>query len=110
VRSAFRSLLLLGSLGPTLTFAQTNNLPKVQHVIVVIQENRTPDNLFGSDFYNPQGRQLPLADLVSQGSCHGSGADGTTMSSPGTATRPGARDTPAARASGMFTASASPCW
>jgi phospholipase C len=42
----------------------------IQHVIIVIQENRTPDNLFGSDLLNSD-RRLPNADLVSQGSCHG---------------------------------------
>jgi phospholipase C len=29
--------------------AQTNNISTIQHVIVVIQENRTPDNLFHED-------------------------------------------------------------
>jgi phospholipase C len=44
-----------------------NNTP-IQHVIILIQENRTPDNLFGSDaFANP--RQLPKADLVTTGLC-----------------------------------------
>jgi hypothetical protein len=40
----------------------------VQHVIVLIQENRTPDNLFGSDAFASQ-RQLPGADLVQHGLC-----------------------------------------
>lgn len=39
-------ILLLVSLAATLTYAQT--LPSFQHVIIVFQENRTPDNLFGS--------------------------------------------------------------
>ncbi len=47
----------------------TANTP-IQHVVIVIQENRTPDNLFGSDLQN-QPRRLPNADLASQGSCHG---------------------------------------
>jgi phospholipase C len=46
----------------------TNNIPQVQHVIVLIQENRTPDNLFGSDAFASQ-RQLPGADLVQHGLC-----------------------------------------
>lgn len=40
--------LLLVSLAITFAKAQTN-VPQVQHVIVVIQENRTPDNLFQLD-------------------------------------------------------------
>jgi hypothetical protein len=47
---------------------QNNNIPQVQHVIVLIQENRTPDNLFGSDAFASQ-RQLPGADLVQYGLC-----------------------------------------
>ena len=60
---------MLVYLGVTIAAAQNNNLPKVQHVIVLIQENRTPDNLFGSDLFS-QPRQLPLADLSSTGKCH----------------------------------------
>jgi phospholipase C len=41
--------LLLISLAATFAYSQTNNIPQVQHVIVVIQENRTPDNLFQQD-------------------------------------------------------------
>ena len=55
-------------LAATFAFAQTNNIPQVQHVIVVIQENRTPDNLFGSDAFASQ-RQLPGADLAQLGKC-----------------------------------------
>src|SRR6516225_4138833 len=38
----------------------TNNLPsgKIQHVIVIVQENRTPDNLFHG---------LPNADIANSG-------------------------------------------
>jgi phospholipase C len=53
---------LLVSIVAVLTHAQTN-IPQIQHVIVVIQENRTPDNLFGSDAFASQ-RQLPGADLA----------------------------------------------
>jgi len=43
-------ILLLVSLAATFAHAQaTNNIPQVQHVIVVIQENRTPTNLFHED-------------------------------------------------------------
>ena len=55
------------SLAATFAFAQ-NNIPQVKHVIVVIQENRTPDNLFGSDAF-AQTRQLPGADLAQLGKC-----------------------------------------
>jgi phospholipase C len=38
--------LLLVSLATTFTSAQT--LPHFQHIVIIVQENRTPDNLFGS--------------------------------------------------------------
>jgi phospholipase C len=41
-----RILLLLVSLAATLAAAQA---PTFQHIIVVVQENRTPDNLFGGN-------------------------------------------------------------
>src|SRR5579863_141073 len=45
-----RSLLWFALFAATFASAQnTNNLPNVQHVIIVIQENRTPDNLFNQD-------------------------------------------------------------
>lgn len=52
-------------------FGQVNNLPQVHHVIIVIQENRTPDNLFGSDAFS-SSPQLPGANLAKQGKCLGS--------------------------------------
>jgi phospholipase C len=61
-------LLWLVFLGATLVQAQKNT--PFQHVILLIQENRTVDNLFGSDALN-QPRLLPDADLAQQGSCHG---------------------------------------
>jgi hypothetical protein len=64
-------VLLLVSLAATFAHAQNQNqnLPHVQHVIVVIQENRTPDNLFQQD----QTLISNGAHIVSQGSCgHGS--------------------------------------
>jgi hypothetical protein len=42
-------ILLLVFLAATFAYAQTNNLPHVQHVVIVVQENRTPDNLFQED-------------------------------------------------------------
>jgi len=63
-----RTYMLLIVLGGTLIHAQDTNTP-FQHVIVLIQENRTPDNLFGSDAFNKR-RRLPDADLARQGRCH----------------------------------------
>ena len=64
-----RNLLFLIALAATFAYAQTNNIPQVQHVIVVIQENRTPDNLFQQD----QTLINNGAHIASQGSCgHGS--------------------------------------
>jgi phospholipase C len=67
MRFIARILILLASLAATFTHAQTN-IPQVQHVIIVVQENRTPDNLFGSDAF-AQTRQLPGADLTQTGLC-----------------------------------------
>jgi len=57
-----KTLLALGTafLG-TCAVAQSNNIPQVQHVIIVIQENRTPDNLFNQDttLYNNGGDIRP---------------------------------------------------
>lgn len=46
-----RSLLFSAALVSTAAYAQYPASPqgKIQHVIVIIQENRTPDNLFGSN-------------------------------------------------------------
>ncbi len=71
---ACASLVLMtacGSSSPQTKIIQPppSNTP-IQHVIIVVQENRTPDNLFGSDLQNPT-RRLPNADLAGQGSCHG---------------------------------------
>ncbi len=72
MKFAVKSLPFLIALAAALAYAQTNNIPQVQHVIVVIQENRTPDNLFGSDAFANQ-RQLPGADLVQSGNCSKAG-------------------------------------
>jgi phospholipase C len=69
MRFTTRILLLSVSLAAALADAHANNIPQVQHVIVVIQENRTPDNLFGSDaFTSPH--QLQGADLAQTGQCY----------------------------------------
>lgn len=62
--------LLFTALAATSAFAQTPNTP-FQHVIIVVQENRSPDNLFGSDLFNKGGRRLPNAHLApnGQGKC-----------------------------------------
>jgi hypothetical protein len=54
-----RALLLLGTFGSILAYSRN---PKAQHVIIVIHENRTPDNLFqdpnlvaaGADIVDPK--------------------------------------------------------
>ena len=62
-------LVPLLTFAATFAFAQSNNTP-FQHVIIVVQENRTPDNLFGYDLHEPNGqRRLPNAHLVSSGLC-----------------------------------------
>jgi phospholipase C len=45
MKSAVKALAFLTVLGAALAHAQS--LPNFQHVIIVIQENRSPDNLFG---------------------------------------------------------------
>jgi len=52
MKALCKTLLILPMLillGATFAVAQSNNIPQVQHVIVVIYENRTPDNLFNED-------------------------------------------------------------
>jgi phospholipase C len=48
MKVASNMLLLWFMLGATFAVA-ANNITQVQHVIIVIQENRTPDNLFNQD-------------------------------------------------------------
>jgi len=45
--------------GAALVHAQTYGNPPFQHVIIVIQENRTPDNLFGAAAITPYPSTLP---------------------------------------------------
>jgi phospholipase C len=68
MRLTARILPLLALLTATFAYAQTTPNTPFQHVIIVIQENRTPDNLFGSDLHN-NPRRLPNAHLASQGLC-----------------------------------------
>ena len=64
-----RILLPVSFLSATFAAAQTPNTP-FQHVIIVVQENRTPDNLFGYDLHEPNGqRRLPNAHLALSGPC-----------------------------------------
>ena len=58
-------LILLVSLGATVAFAQAPDWHHhgfLQNVVVIFQENRTPDNLFGS---NPNF--LPGVDIATSG-------------------------------------------
>ena len=49
MKAAIKTLFFLGSITATFAYAQSNNIPQIQHVIIVIQENRTPTNLFFAD-------------------------------------------------------------
>jgi phospholipase C len=72
ISSAFTSLVAMMACAGSSQGGAHNPQPNtpIRHVIIVVQENRTPDNLFGSDLQNAT-RRLPNADLVGQGSCHG---------------------------------------
>ncbi len=61
-------LLLCATLAAGLALAQTQNTPNTAftHIIIIVQENRTPDNLFGSDAFATT-KQLPGADLTQGG-------------------------------------------
>jgi hypothetical protein len=71
MKFAIKTLLLLATLGATLAYAQGPQ-GTIQHVIIVIQENRTPDNLFHEDaalWNNGNGGHVrPPSD---QGPCQG---------------------------------------
>src|SRR5580704_1371421 len=69
MKFAISILLLTVCCSATGARAQTNNIPQVQHVILVIQENRSPDNLFGSDAFRKHPKLPPGADLAQQGKC-----------------------------------------
>jgi phospholipase C len=68
--------ILLASLGATVALAQApDDHQRVQNVVVIFQENRTPDNLFGSNpnflpgvdiatsGVNSQGQKIPLTSV-----------------------------------------------
>jgi len=59
MKNLWRCVVLFAFLSTLLSHAQTN--PTFQHVIIVIQENRTPDNLFGA--YATQGYSQYLPAL-----------------------------------------------
>jgi phospholipase C len=69
MQSHRRCLLLLILLGATIAYAQA---PFFQHIVIVFQENRTPDNLFGS---NPTF--VPGVDLRGNGSHNAPDCDGS---------------------------------
>jgi phospholipase C len=61
-------LILLVSLGTTVASAQ--NPPdhhRIQNVVIIFQENRTPDNLFGSNPNSLPGADIATSGLNSQG-------------------------------------------
>jgi hypothetical protein len=62
MKFAAKSLLFLMSLAATFAYAQT--LPHFQHIIIVVQKNRTPDNLFGS---GPSGTTCGTEDPLELG-------------------------------------------
>jgi len=56
--TASTSLLLLTILATTFAVAQCNQPGKFCHIIIVIQENRTPDDVFGADLTFENGVDL----------------------------------------------------
>jgi phospholipase C len=57
----FIAKILLLSAFTAATFAYAQTLPTFQHIIVIVQENRTPDNLFGSNTTFEPGVDLATA-------------------------------------------------
>ena len=49
MKFAAKSLLLLTALTTTFAYSQTIPAGTFKHIIIVVQENRTPDNLFGGN-------------------------------------------------------------
>jgi phospholipase C len=68
MRTAPKTVLLLAVLGTALAYAQNS---AIQHIIVVVQENRTPDNLFQDPVLTAAG-----ADIAQNGPC---GLDGIKL-------------------------------
>src|ERR1700738_4837843 len=62
MKSPAKSLLFLVSLAATFAYAQNT---KFQHVVVIVQENRTPDNLFQDPVLIGRG-----ADIAQSGKDH----------------------------------------
>jgi phospholipase C len=61
MRTAPKTVLLLAVLGAALAYAQNS---AIQHIVVVVQENRTPDNLFQDPVLTAAG-----ADIAQSGAC-----------------------------------------
>ena len=59
MKSTVRAVMLFALLGTLLAYAQPYTNPSFQHVIIVMQENRTPDNLFGAYALQPNTGTLP---------------------------------------------------
>jgi phospholipase C len=55
----FAAKSLLSLITKAATFASAQTLPHFQHIIIVVQENRTPDNLFGATDH-PCGSEEPF--------------------------------------------------
>ena len=71
MKFAAKSLLFLITLAATFAYAQTIPAGTFKHIIIVVQENRTPDNLFGSNPATANCRQEnpfePGVDIVDGG-------------------------------------------
>jgi phospholipase C len=59
--------LAVAALTANLSSAQTGNFPNFQHVIIVVQENRTPDNLFQGLCAPPYGSAQSCNAVPKQG-------------------------------------------
>jgi|HubBroStandDraft_6_1064221.scaffolds.fasta_scaffold1368523_1 phospholipase C len=72
----FTARILSISIAATLAYAQTQMPPHFNHVVIVVQENRTPDNLFGnapnSSLCAGQDAFEPGVDIQDWGSYKGS--------------------------------------
>ncbi len=64
MRFAAKSLLFLTALATTFAYAQTIQPGTFKHIIIVVQENRTPDNIFGS---GPSGTMCGTEDPFEPG-------------------------------------------
>jgi phospholipase C len=67
VRKSFGLLLVMFLSAFAIAQIAQTNIPQIQHVIVIVQENRTIDNLFGGD----SALAAAGAHLQATGSCHG---------------------------------------